>query len=42
VKAGLVGRPEDYLLSSAKDYFGGKGLLPVALLTAAYSLRKGF
>lgn len=39
VKAGLVARPEDYLLSSARDYNGSKGLLPVEHLSAAYSLR---
>jgi len=40
VKAGIVEKPEDYILSSAKDYNGGKGLLPVDHLTAAYSLRR--
>jgi REP element-mobilizing transposase RayT len=40
VKAGLVEKAEDYLLSSAKDYhFGGGGLLPIEHLTAAYTLR---
>ena len=39
VKAGMVEKPEDYLLSSARDYTGGKGLLPVAHLTAAYTLK---
>lgn len=32
VKAGLVFEPEHYRLSSAIDYAGGKGLLPVDLL----------
>jgi REP element-mobilizing transposase RayT len=40
VKAGIVERPEDYLLSSARDYNGGKGLLPIDHLTAAYTLRR--
>ena len=39
VKAGIVESPEDYLLSSARDYNGGKGLLPIDHLTAAYTLR---
>ena len=39
VKAGIVEKPEDYLLSSAKDYNGDKGLLPVEHLTAAYTVR---
>jgi len=39
VKAGWVETPEDYLLSSARDYNGGKGLLPVEHLTAAYTLK---
>ena len=39
IKAGLVEKPEDYLLSSARDYNGGKGLLPIEHLTAAYTLR---
>ena len=39
VKAGLVEKPEDYLLSSARDYNGAKGLLPLEHLTAAYTLR---
>jgi len=39
VKEGLVEKPEDYLLSSAKDYCGMKSLLPIEHLTAAYSLR---
>jgi len=39
VKAGIVERPEDYLLSSARDYNGGKGLLPIEHLTAAYTVR---
>ena len=40
VKAGLVLSPEDYLLSSARDYNGTTGLLPIEHLTAAYSFRK--
>ncbi len=40
IKAGLVEKAEDYLLSSARDYQGGKGLLPIEHLSAAYSLRK--
>jgi putative transposase len=40
VKAGFVEKPEDYLLSSARDYNGGKGLLPIDHLTAAYTLRR--
>jgi putative transposase len=39
VNAGIVGRPEDYILSSARDYNGVKGLLPIDYLTAAYTLR---
>ena len=39
VKAGLVEKPEDHLLSSARDYNGGKGMLPIKHLTAAYTLR---
>ncbi len=39
VKAGIVEKHEDYLLSSARDYNGGKGLLPIEHLTAAYTLR---
>ena len=40
VKAGIVEKAEDYLLSSARDYhFGGGGLLPIEHLTAAYTLR---
>lgn len=39
VKAGFVEKPEDYLLSSARDYNGSKGLLPVEQLTAAYTLK---
>ena len=38
VKAGLVEKPEDYLLSSAKDYNESKGLLPIEHLSAAYTL----
>ena len=41
VKAGIVDKPEEYLLSSARDYhFGEGGLLPVEQLTAAYTLRR--
>ena len=40
VKAGIVDQPEEYLLSSARDYhFGEGGLLPIEHLTAAYTLR---
>ncbi len=39
VKAGWMEKPEDYLLNSARDYAGGKGLLPVAHLTAARTLK---
>ena len=39
VKAGLVEKAEDYLLSSARDYYGGKGLLPIEHLSAAFTLR---
>ena len=40
VKAGIVEKAEDYLLSSARDYHYGKGgLLPIEHLTAAYTLR---
>lgn len=42
VKAGLVEKPEDYLLSSARDYNGMKGLLPIEHLTAAYTLHKPY
>jgi len=38
VKAGLVKIPEAYLLSSAIDYHGGKGLLPINYLDAAFQL----
>ena len=38
VKAGIVEKPEDYLLSSARDYNSTKGLLPIEHLTAAYTL----
>ncbi len=40
VKAGFVERPEDYLLSSARDYNGGKGILSIEHLTAAYTLKR--
>lgn len=40
VKAGIVDKAEEYLLSSARDYYLGKGgLLPIEHLTAAYTLR---
>ena len=39
VKAGIVEKPEDYLLSSARDYFGMKGLISIEHLTAAYTLK---
>jgi len=39
VKAGIVNNAEDYLLSSARDYNGMKGLLPVDHLSAAYTLK---
>jgi hypothetical protein len=39
-KAGIVDKPEEYLLSSARDYYGIKGLLPIEHLSAAYTLRK--
>ena len=39
VKAGIVDKAEDYLLSSARDYNGGKGLIVIEHLTAAYGLR---
>lgn len=29
VDAGIVEKPEDYLYSCAKDYYGGKGLLEI-------------
>ena len=38
VEAGFVEKPEDYLLSSARDYNVGKGLLPIEHLTASYTL----
>jgi hypothetical protein len=31
VEAGWVEKPEDYLFSSARDYCGVKGLLPITL-----------
>ena len=40
VKAGLVESPGDYLLSSARDYNGTAGLIPIEHLTAAFSFRK--
>ncbi|MCW3078579.1 hypothetical protein [Segetibacter sp.] len=40
VKAGIVEKAEEYLLSNARDYSYGKGgLLPIERLTAAYTLR---
>jgi hypothetical protein len=40
VKAGIVEKAEEYLLSSARDYYFGKGgLLTIGHLTAAYTLR---
>ncbi len=39
VKAGIVDKAEEYLLSSARDYNGGKGLIAIEHLTAAYGLR---
>ena len=40
VKAGIVDKAEEYLLSSARDYhFGGGGMLPIEHLTAAYVQR---
>jgi hypothetical protein len=40
VKSGIVDKAEEYLLSSARDYYFGKGgLLPIEHLTAAYTLR---
>jgi len=32
VEAGFVEKPEDYLYSSARDYFGMKGLIEIELL----------
>lgn len=32
VRAGFVEKPEDFLYSSARDYYGGKGLIDVTLL----------
>ncbi len=37
VVAGLVNKAEDYPYSSAPNYFGGKGLLPVIILDGIYS-----
>ena len=40
VKAGMVEKPEDYLLSSAKYYYSGSaGLLPLEYLSAASSYK---
>jgi len=35
VKAGIVEKPEDYMLSTARDYNGMKGLLPIEHLTGS-------
>jgi len=32
VEAGIVAHPEDYLYSSARDYYGGKGLIDIILV----------
>ena len=32
VEAGFVNKPEDWLYSSAIDYYGGKGLLEIKIL----------
>jgi hypothetical protein len=32
VKAGFVEKPDDYLYSSARDYYGKKGLVEINLL----------
>ncbi|MGZ6251429.1 MAG: REP-associated tyrosine transposase, partial [Candidatus Chromulinivorax sp.] len=32
VKAGIVEKPEDYLYSSARNYYGLKGLIDIDLL----------
>ena len=38
VKAGIVDKAEEYLLSSARDYYFGKGgSLPIEHLTVAYA-----
>lgn len=34
VRAGIVDKPEDYLYSSARDYFGEKGLIRIHSLNA--------
>lgn len=40
LKAGIVEKAEEYLLSSARDYHFGKGdLLSIEHLTAAYTLQ---
>lgn len=36
VKAELVGRPEDYLYSSARDYSGEKGLVEILFVLVKY------
>jgi hypothetical protein len=38
-KAGLVDKVKDYTLSSARDYNGTRGLLPIKHLTAAYTVK---
>ena len=41
VKAGIVDKAEEYLFSSAREYYFGKGgLLPIEHLTAAYVMRR--
>ena len=32
VEAGIVDKPEEYLYSSVRDYWGGKGLIPISFL----------
>jgi putative transposase len=32
VEAGVVEKPEDYLYSSARDYYGIKGLIDIILI----------
>ena len=32
VEAGFVEKPEEYLYSSARDYYGGKGLVEITRL----------
>ena len=40
VRAGMVEKSVDYLLSSARDYNGTIGSLPIKHLTATYSFHK--